>query len=93
MVLLPYEGPLYFLLALMLATRTFRPTVVALLASATAPAAVIASARADLNAFPGAFPPSAIADFATALASALTLGLLGLIASPLVSLVDPAALR
>jgi hypothetical protein len=94
------EGPLFCLLASMPATRTIRPTVVALLASATAPAACPLLALADLNAFPpsaradlNAFPPSAIADFATVLASTPTSDLLVFIVSPLASLVDPATLR
>jgi hypothetical protein len=89
------------------ATRTIRPTVVALLASATAPAAFPTVARAApsaflacLNAYPplalvdlNAFPPSARADFATVLASTPTSDLLVFIVSPLASLVDPATLR
>ena len=107
MVRLLQEGPLFCLLASMPATRTIRPTVVALLASATAPAAFPTVARAApsafhafLNAYPplaladlNAFPPSARADFATVLASTPTSGLLVFIVSPLASLVDPAALR
>ena len=76
MVRLLQEGPLFCLLASMPATRTIRPTVVALLASATAPAAFPTVARAApsaflafLNACPpialadlNAFPPSARAD-------------------------------
>ena len=65
MVRLLQEGPLFCLLASMPATRTIRPTVVALLASATAPAAFPTVARAApsaFHAFLNAYPPLALAD-------------------------------
>jgi hypothetical protein len=88
-VLFLLEGPLSSLLASLLATRTFRPTVVVPIWSVTTLTAFPTSSRV----VPNAFPPSVIADFAVVRASALTSGFPALSASLLSILVDLVASR